>query len=83
MNDPRFVVRFTEALRPDAYMRIVTEGDVVAGDAIQIVSKPDHGLSVRDVFRIYTRDRAEVRRLIEATQLSEAWKRWARESVSR
>jgi len=82
MNDPGFVRRFTEALRPGAYMRIVTEGDVGAGDAIAVVSKPDHDLSIRDVFRIYTRDRDECGRLIEVPQMSEAWKRWARDMLA-
>ena len=83
MNDPTFVRRFTEAIRPGPYMRIVSEGDVGAGDAIEVVSKPDHDLSVRDVFRIYTRDRQECGRLIEVPQMSDAWKRWAREMLER
>ena len=83
MNDPAFVRRFTEAIRPGAYMRIVSEGDVGAGDAIEIVSKPEHDLSVRDVFRIYTRDRRECGRLLEVPQMSDAWKRWARETLER
>ena len=29
MSDPTFVRRFTEALRPGAYMRIVEEGDII------------------------------------------------------
>jgi MOSC domain-containing protein YiiM len=81
MNDPKFIRRFTEALRPGAYMRIVTEGDVGAGDAIAIVSKPPHDLSVRDVFRIYTRDRGEVGRLLEVPQMSAAWKAWAQDML--
>jgi MOSC domain-containing protein YiiM len=83
MNDPKFVGRFTEALRPGAYMRIVSAGDVGAGDAIEVVSKPDHDLSVRDVFRIYTRDRDECARVLEVPQMSEAWKRWARDIRAR
>jgi len=83
MNDPKFIARFTVALRPGAYMRIVKEGDVGAGDAIEIASRPDHGLSVRDVFRIYTRDRGEVGRLLDVPQLSEPWKRWAKEMLAR
>jgi MOSC domain-containing protein YiiM len=83
MNDPKFIVRFTEALRPGAYLRIVEEGNVGAGDAIEVVSRPEHDLSVRDVFRIYTRDREECGRLIEVPQMSEAWKHWAREMLRR
>jgi MOSC domain-containing protein YiiM len=83
MNDPGFIRRFTEAMRPGTYLRIVSAGDIGAGDEIKIESKPDHTLSVRDVFRIYTRDRGEVSRILEAPQMSEAWKRWAKETLAR
>ena len=52
MNDQGFVRRFTEAMRPGAYLRIIVEGAVGAGDEIRIVEKPEHGLTVRDIFRI-------------------------------
>ncbi len=81
MNDPKFIRLFTEALRPGAYMRIVAEGNVGAGDAIEPVSKPEHDLSIRDVFRIYTKDRDECARLIEVPQMSEAWRSWARDMI--
>src|SRR5207249_9675406 len=58
MNDKMFPRRFTEALRPGPYLRIVVEGDVGAGDEIRVVERPGHDLTIRDVFRIYTRDRA-------------------------
>ena len=83
MNDPKFVRLFTQALRPGPYLRIVVEGDVGAGDEIRLVSRPDHDLSIRDVFRIYTKDRDECRRLIEVPQMSAAWKRWARDMLAR
>jgi MOSC domain-containing protein YiiM len=76
MNDKTFPRRFTEALRPGAYLRLVVEGDVGAGDEIS-VERPDHDLTVRDVFRIYTRDRAEVERLLAVPQMSQSWRRWA------
>jgi MOSC domain-containing protein YiiM len=77
MNDKTFPRRFTEAMRPGAYLRIVVEGDVGAGDEISVVERPDHDLTVRDVFRIYTRDHAEVERLLAVPQMSESWRRWA------
>jgi MOSC domain-containing protein YiiM len=77
MNDKMFPRRFTEALRPGAYLRIVVEGDVGAGDEIRVVERPDHDLTVRDVFRIYTRDRDEAERLLVIPRMSESWRRWA------
>jgi MOSC domain-containing protein YiiM len=77
MNDETLPRRFTEALRPGAYLRIVVEGDLAAGDEIRVIHRPDHNLTIRDVFRIYTRDRGEVERLVAIPQMSESWRRWA------
>jgi MOSC domain-containing protein YiiM len=77
MNDEAFPRRFAKAMRPGTYLRIVVEGDVGAGDEIRVVEKPDHDLTVRDVFRIYTRDRNEVPRLLAIRQLSDSWRGWA------
>jgi MOSC domain-containing protein YiiM len=77
MEDPLFPRRFTKALRPGAYLRIITEGELGAGDAIKRLGKPGHGVTIRDVFRIYVRDRSEIGRLLGVPQLSENWKGWA------
>ena len=77
MDDKMFPRRFTEALRPGPYLRIVVEGDVGAEDEIRVVERPHHALTIRDVFRIYTRDRDEVERLLAVPRMSESWRRWA------
>jgi MOSC domain-containing protein YiiM len=77
MNDKLFPRRFTEALRPGALLRILVEGDVGAGDEIQVTERPDHDLTVRDVLRIYAFDRQEVGRLLAIPGMSESWRRWA------
>ena len=77
MNDKMFPRRFTEVMRPGPYLRIVVEGDVGAGDEISVVERPDHDLTIRDVFRIYNRDREEVERLLAVPQMSASWRRWA------
>jgi len=69
MDDPLFPRRFTEAGRPGPYLRLVVEVDVGAGDEIRVVARPDHDLTIRDVFRIYTRDRDEVERLLAVPQM--------------
>jgi MOSC domain-containing protein YiiM len=77
MNDKLFPRRFTEALRPGAYLRIIVEGEVGAGDEIRLTARPDHDLTVRDVLRIYARDRQEVERLLAIPGMSEGWREWA------
>jgi len=83
MNDKMFPRRFAEALRPGSYLRIVFEGDVGAGDEIRVVERPGHDLTIRDVFRIYTRDRDEVGRLLAVPRMSESWRSWAQEFLQK
>jgi MOSC domain-containing protein YiiM len=48
------------------------------GDEIRVIHRPDHDVTIRDVFRIYLlRDRDEINRLIIIPQIPESWKRWA------
>ena len=83
MNDQGFVRRFTEALRPGTYLRIIVEGAVGAGDEIRIIERPDHDMTIRDIFRIYTRDRGEVERLLAIPRMSESWREWARNRLQK
>jgi MOSC domain-containing protein YiiM len=64
MSDTLFPRRFTEALRPGTYLRLIVQGSVETGDEIRVLERPARGLTVRDVFRIYTHDRDEVPRLL-------------------
>lgn len=77
MDDPKFVRLFTEGGRPGTYLRIVEEGELGAGDAVRVVSRPQHDVTIGDVFRIYVRDRHEAERLLSVPQLSDGWKAWA------
>src|SRR5262245_6543422 len=77
MSDPLFPRRFTAALRPGAYLRILVEGEVGAGDEIQVLERPDHELTLRDILRIYAFDRQEVGRLLAIPGMSESWRTWA------
>src|SRR5262245_13307615 len=77
MNDTLVPRRCTDALRPAAYLRILVEGDVVTDDEIQVIQRPDHELTIRDVLRIYAFDRHEVGRLLAIPGMSESWRTWA------
>lgn len=77
MADQQFPPRFAAAGRPGAYLRIVTEGDVAAGDEIRVLSRPDHGVTVGLVERAYHADRSLVPRLLDAPELAETWAGWA------
>ena len=83
MNDKMFPRRFIEALRPGAYLRIIVEGDLGEGDEIRVVDRPEHDLTVGDVFRIFSRDRDEVERLVAVPQIPESWRRWAEDLLEK
>ncbi len=73
----RFPHRFTRAQRPGTYLRIVQAGDVGAGDTVRVVSRPDHGFTVGDIWRVYHHDRREAGELLEVPQLGTSWREWA------
>ena len=77
MGSQRFPRRFAAAGRPGAYLRILAEGEVGAGDPVQVVHRPSHGLTVADVARIYHHDHAQAPRLLEAPELAGTWREWA------
>lgn len=49
MGDNAFPKRFQAALRPGAYLRVVTAGDVAAGDTITLGETPAHGVTLRSM----------------------------------
>jgi MOSC domain-containing protein YiiM len=50
MEEPHWVRRFTEFGAPGAYLKVTTEGWVEAGDAIDVIHRPEHGVTVYDTF---------------------------------
>ncbi len=50
MGEPRWVRRFTEHGAPGAYLRVVVEGTVTAGDQVEVVHRPEHGVSIGACF---------------------------------
>ena len=50
MAQPHWVRRFTEAGRPGAYLRVLSGGAVAAGDEVSVLSTPEHGVTVGQVF---------------------------------
>jgi MOSC domain-containing protein YiiM len=77
MEDARFQQRFAAAGRPGAYLRIVQQGSVEAGDPITVVHRPDHAVTVALVSEVYHDDRARALELLAAPELTDGWREWA------
>jgi MOSC domain-containing protein YiiM len=54
---PRIIKRFTEHGASGAYLRVLEIGDIGAGDAIEVIDRPDHGITIGLAFRAFTTDR--------------------------
>ncbi|MBJ8344547.1 MOSC domain-containing protein [Antrihabitans sp. YC2-6] len=56
-REEHWVRRFAERGDTGTYLRVLEEGVVTAGDRIDIVHTPAHGVTIRDVFRSADADR--------------------------
>jgi MOSC domain-containing protein YiiM len=76
LGDSSFVKKFLAARRPGAYLRVIREGDVGAGDAIEVSFTPKHGITLGDmVDALHDVGKAEALRAIP--DLPEFWKKVA------
>ena len=63
-----WVRRFTEQARPGPYLRVVQEGELAAGDAIEVVHRPGHDVTVTTMFRALMTDHDLLPRLLEVEE---------------
>ncbi|MET8828438.1 MOSC domain-containing protein [Streptomyces sp. NPDC004610] len=54
LGEERWVRRFTERAAPGAYLRVIEPGEIRAGDPVEIVHRPEHGVTVALEFRAKT-----------------------------
>ncbi len=60
MGDQRFLRAFLHAGRPGAYLAIAEEGELEAGDAVEIVHRPAHDVTVALVIQALLIDRSRL-----------------------
>jgi MOSC domain-containing protein YiiM len=61
MHEEHWVKRFTERGTPGAYLRVLHVGTVAAGDAIEVVHRPGHGLTVGEALVLRDADEQRLR----------------------
>jgi len=81
-GDPQMVRRFAQAERPGAYLRIVTEGELAAGDELEILARPDHGITVALVSRAVMLDETLLAAAAAAPELPESLAGWMRQRAA-
>jgi MOSC domain-containing protein YiiM len=83
MGERGWVKRFSGVGRTGAYLAVVTPGEVRTGDPVTVVSRPDHGITVPEVFRAFMGDLDAAERVLAADCLVEQEAAELRETVQR
>ncbi|MEH1055275.1 MOSC domain-containing protein [Micromonospora sp. CPCC 206171] len=68
---PDLIKRFTVRAAPGAYLRVLREGEVGAGDPVEVVDRPAHGVTIGEVFRAMNLEPELLPRLLDAAELPE------------
>ena len=83
------VKRFLASRRTGFYLAVTREGDVGAGDAINIIGQDPNAVPVCEITRLYlakeysSEDAALVRRIFKIAAVPESWKGYFRERLHR
>jgi MOSC domain-containing protein YiiM len=67
---PKMIRAFAQAGRPGAYLRIITPGELGAGDEVTVLSRPVHGVTVALVARAVMIDRSLAGEALAAPELA-------------
>jgi MOSC domain-containing protein YiiM len=81
LGERGWIKRFTEEARPGAYLRVVEPGEVTAGDTVEVVHRPAHGLDIGTVFRALTLEPELLPRLVDVAELGDEARRKARKRL--
>lgn len=71
LEEAGWIRRFTALGSPGAYLRVLEEGVVERGDGLEVVHRPDHGVSIGLAFRALTTERSLLPRLLLVEGLAE------------
>ena len=73
MDEPHWVRRFAAGRRPGAYLRVLSEGTVGAGDELSVRSRPEVAVTVAESMAAYYGDREIMARLLTVEGRGGKW----------
>jgi MOSC domain-containing protein YiiM len=68
---PDLIKRFTNHGTPGAYLRVLTPGQIGADDTVEVVHRPEHGVTIGETFRAFNGHPELLPNLLAATDLPE------------
>ena len=78
------VRRFLASGRPGIYFKVLLEGEVEAGDSIDLISKDENNITIKDIVRLYVKDNKDIesmQRAIRVKDLPIGWRNHFREQI--
>jgi MOSC domain-containing protein YiiM len=72
-GERHWVKRFAAAGRPGAYLRVLAEGEIGAGDSIEVVSQPEQRVTVGESMRAFYGDADLMRVLLTVEGRGSKW----------
>jgi MOSC domain-containing protein YiiM len=82
-DDRGWVRRFAAQARPGAYLRVIHEGELQAGDDLFVVHQPGHGVTISTMFRALTVERSLLPELLKIDNLARVARQRAESFVAR
>jgi MOSC domain-containing protein YiiM len=83
-NDPSIIKRFLQSGRTGFYFSVAVEGEVSAGDAIELIGRDENSLTVADIVSLYATDASNqdtLRRASELSSLPLGWREYFRKRL--
>jgi MOSC domain-containing protein YiiM len=81
---PEIIKRFLHSGRNGFYFSVADEGEVAAGDTIELVASDENGVTVADIVELYTADAANqdfLHRVSDLAALPESWRAYFRKRL--
>lgn len=79
---PGWIKTFTHGGSPGAYLRVLEPGPLQAGDEVELLHRPDHGITIGTVYRAMMLEPELMPSLLVADALPEPLKRQARKRTA-
>jgi MOSC domain-containing protein YiiM len=77
LDEHHWVKRFADARRPGAYLRVLREGVVRAGDTVEVIARPDERVTIAESMTAYYGDAELIRKLLRVEGRGAKWDRIA------
>ena len=75
---PTLIKEFMSAGRPGTYCRIIQEGEITAGDLIEVIEIPSHGIKISDLYAAKNGERSKIKEISQVQELSPEYQEWAK-----